>query len=92
AQTESSYARAIALKDIAQAQMRAGDRVSAKANFSQALNASREIDDIERRSKVLTEITDAQMTQFYDSEMAARNTSRIGKGRSVPQVFVKGPH
>ncbi|MFZ0254906.1 MAG: hypothetical protein WAN46_04505, partial [Gammaproteobacteria bacterium] len=42
AQTESSYARAIALKDIAQAQMRAGDRVSAKANFSQALNASRE--------------------------------------------------
>lgn len=99
AQMESSYARAIALKNIAHAQMRAGDTASAKASLSQALGASKEINDIELRSKALTEITDAQMAQFSGFKMAARNTNqrgvesgRRGEGNSVPQVLGKESH
>jgi hypothetical protein len=59
---ESIYLRATAFKDIGKMQGQAGHPLAANQTFARALEASRYIDDVDQRAKVLLEINNAQLS------------------------------
>jgi hypothetical protein len=59
---ESVYLRVTALKDIGKMQGQAGHPLAANQTFARALKASRYIDDVDQRAKVLLEINNAQLS------------------------------
>jgi serine/threonine protein kinase len=59
---ESVYLRVTALKDIGKMQGQAGHPLAANQTFARALEASRYIDDVDQRAKVLLEINNAQLS------------------------------
>ena len=71
---QAAYWRAVALKDIARTQMSAGEAIAAKQTFARALQASTQIDDLEQRSEVLTDITDAQLMAAVTPSSPSRQT------------------
>ena len=59
---ESVYLRVTVLKDIGKMQGQAGHPLAANQTFARALEASRYIDDVDQRAKVLLEINNAQLS------------------------------
>ncbi len=59
---ESVYLRVTAFKDIGKMQGQAGHPLAANQTFVRALEASRYIDDVDQRAKVLLEINNAQLS------------------------------